>query len=476
MGHYSGICAIKVLNESTVFDLHQQSSFFTTEMIFKKQYLFISYLLFTCQIGFGQTMDISLFNGKSKAIKTQYQQLKQIKKERLNDIKERKKAYRALKDSLHEISSDSLQINSDSLKRWQQIQKQHYIYTGQLYDLDEVSQWDTPEKAAKERLLKESESIISGNRHYNKYGSYHSEFKKHRAELKSLKDSLKGAEGISELEKDYLIDRKKQEFQQEYGNKLEALGKGLAQNSGLESPELPGDKLDKLKQANQSISQPVNKEGAINKAKSQTKDYFADKGEALSGAMDKAQSLKKKYSKVLDSNDLSTATKRNSLKDKSFGERLIFGGTFQIHIDQNSAIDLNPELSYNINKDFSIGLGGTYQVNANTEEFFRNLKERQVVGYRAFIEHKLFKSFFFHGEFEGLNGKVDQATADSPQWHNSFLAGLERRFKVKRNLEGQFSVLYNFSHSSNPLYDSPWTIRFGFNFLKNKSPKYTLGQ
>ena len=182
--------------------------------------------------------------------------------------------------------------------------------------------------------------------------------------------------------------------------------------------------------------------------------------------MSQMSELKEKYSKVIDSNDLSTAIKINSLKEKPMAERFVFGGNFQIHIDENTSIDISPEISYRINKQFDIGVGGTYRLNVTTKEIANNIKEKQVIGTRAFAEHLLFKSFWFHGELEGLKASFEET--QSNKWHYSILAGIERRFAISGNLQGQLSILYNFSYQNNPLYNSPWTFRFGFNVKGKK--------
>ena len=69
-------------------------------------------------------------------------------------------------------------------------------------------------------------------------------------------------------------------------------------------------------------------------------NHFKGKEELLNTEMLNMQELKKKYSSVLSSNDLSTATKRNSLEGKRLTNRLVFGGTFQIHIDQSTSVDV----------------------------------------------------------------------------------------------------------------------------------------
>lgn len=207
----------------------------------------------------------------------------------------------------------------------------------------------------------------------------------------------------------------------------------------------------------------------VNQSKVKGVNYFEGKEDVLLKAMDHSAELKEKYSKVVNSNDLSTATKRSSMEGDSFWERLVFGGTFQIHIDQQTSIDLNPELSYRINKKWDVGIGGNYRLNGEIDDLLGQAQDRQIYGYRVFTEYLLFKDFYAHVEFESLAAKSTAPTDNGQvQWNNSLLAGIERRFNLGKNVQAQISLLYNFMHKDNPLYNSPWNVRFGFSFKKGK--------
>ncbi|MEQ9426850.1 MAG: hypothetical protein RJQ09_20675 [Cyclobacteriaceae bacterium] len=85
-----------------------------------------------------------------------------------------------------------------------------------------------------------------------------------------------------------------------------------------------------------------NREKLMQRARQLGTNHFAGKAKKLEKAQNKLTNLKKKYSYVPNSNDLSTAKKANSLEDVAFRKRLIIGGTLQIHAGDPVNIDFNP--------------------------------------------------------------------------------------------------------------------------------------
>ena len=145
---------------------------------------------------------------------------------------------------------------------------------------------------------------------------------------------------------------------------------------------------------------------------------------------------------------------------------MVFGGIFQIHINKSTAVDLNPELAYLINKNFSAGIGGNYRFNAETVDISSQTLEQSIYGYRIFAEHRILSSFFAHLEYESL--AISTSAEESKNWHHSILAGIEKRIRISRVVEGQVALLYNFMHDGHLGYVSPWVLRVGFNFLPSK--------
>ncbi|MEO9802266.1 MAG: hypothetical protein ABJF04_03415 [Reichenbachiella sp.] len=418
-------------------------------------------------VSHAQTIDIKLFD-KSKGntlseVDKNLAEYKKIQKENKAFLKEQRKKYKAHKDSLDALKSES--IKSDSVSRAEKLQKQYFIYTNQWYDQPEIMSWDSARQESQRELLDYSKERLEGNYYYDKYMGMNNQITGYHRELKDFKDSLKTVEDDKE-KREYLVILKKQELSGKYGKALNERAKKEAQSRAKIDFPTNNPELEKVLQYQDLAKEAIKP----NQSKAKGVNYFEGKEEVLAKAMNQSNELKQKYSKVVNSNDLSTATKRKSLEGTSFWGRLVFGGTFQIHIDKQSSIDLNPELAYRINKKWDVGVGGNYRVNAAVEDLLGTIQDQKIYGYRIFTEYQLYKSFFGHVEFESLAARPTDVDGASVEWNNSLLAGIERRFKLGDSVEAQISLLYNFMHKSNPLYTSPWNIRFGFN-LKGKDKK-----
>jgi hypothetical protein len=172
--------------------------------------------------------------------------------------------------------------------------------------------------------------------------------------------------------------------------------------------------------------------------------------------------LKKKYSKVVNSNDLSTAVKRSSLEGKTFWQRLVIGGNFQVQNFKPLTLDASPALGYRINKLFNAGVGGYWR------HTFGDTVSLAIpfssVGYKAFISHQLYRNFFGYSEYERQQvERLNPLTDDQkPNWQDAWHIGLGRNIKVNKIVTVQVLVIYNLLHDPfNPLYSSPWNVKAG---------------
>lgn len=428
-------------------------------------FLVIFLVCLVTEVAYPQTFDVKLFEGsRSSQSQKNLAEYKRIAKQNKAYMKAQRKKYKAYRDSLR---ANGQMGRNDSLSRLERLQKQYFIYTNQWHSKEDIQSWDSTKMQSQKALLDYSKDRLTGNYYYDKYMGMNNQITAYHKELKTYKDSLKANEDDKDR-REYLIELKKKELSDKYGKDLEDRAAKEAQSRAniifpTNNPELQQvlQYQDQIKEATQ-----------VNQSKAKGVNYFEGKEDVLAKAMDQSSELKKKYSKVVNSNDLSTATKRNSLEGTSFLGRLVFGGTFQIHIDEQSSIDLNPELAYRINKKWDVGIGGNYRVNAAIDDLLGAIKDQKVYGYRIFTEYQLYKSFYGHVEFESLAAKAVGVNSDdsSVQWNNSLFAGIERRFSLGDRVEAQISLLFNFLYDDNPLYNSPWNVRFGFNF-KGKDKK-----
>ncbi len=432
----------------------------------KKLIFFIAFIL--PLFGYTQKLDTKVYDGRilktKDQVKTRTEDYRRIQKEYDNYLKERHRRYKALQDSLCTADSLSLQLPPDSINKLSKLQEEYFVYTDSIYSLTDLSNLGDSKKT----MLNESVGVVkeklSGNRFSSRFGRLKHEISNHRQVLRQYRDSLRSIDSLDKAELDYLVQRRKQELSKEYEGELKSIT-GSIVNEKL--PDLPdgfqNEELAQFQKAHGYLAQGLEKPQLANLSKAQSIDHFRDKQEVLDKARIQVAKLKKTYSEVSDIHDLSTAKKISSLAEKSFPERLVYGGTFQLHVDGNTKVDLNPEVSYRINRTFEAGFGGTYRLTVATKKLPQSIDDPMVMGVRGFAKHKLIKSFYVHGEYEGLKGSTRKlGDLTGKEWHYSFLAGIERRFNLKGKMQGQGLVLYNFNTRGNPLYSSPWVFRVGF--------------
>ena len=240
---------------------------------------------------------------------------------------------------------------------------------------------------------------------------------------------------------------------QAYGAEAEAL-----QEQVLDAQGIPGS-AEALAEQVPDIS--------LEEALGQSEDHLQGFDAARQAASKKLAALKKKYSKVLNSADMSTAVKKNSLKEERFCKRLRWGGSFMVHSTDPLMIDASPTLAYRINKVLQAGVGFQYRRNFGGLPL-SNAKD-DLWGYQGFVQHDVWRGFFASAAYELLYTRFPLAGADPAQTEWRPTAGLPlgigRRFRINKKLLGTMLLSYNFLWEPNAhIYPSPVTFKFGFEF------------
>jgi hypothetical protein len=204
----------------------------------------------------------------------------------------------------------------------------------------------------------------------------------------------------------------------------------------------------------------------------QATDYFSEHQDKLSEAQSMMTALKKKYSYVPDSRDLSTAVKATSLKNEPLKKRIKFGLGFQLHQTNPISIDLAPNLMYRFNTLFSAGISGTYRASLGIENN-RSMSPQtttDVYGFSAIAQHKVWKGFFAHAEFEYLSSPMKDPSTntdlESRQWNEGALLGIGKQMALSKGLNGQIIFTYDFLHNARSPNPKAWNIKFGFQLGK----------
>ena len=200
------------------------------------------------------------------------------------------------------------------------------------------------------------------------------------------------------------------------------------------------------------------------KATLRATELFKKHGDKLEGAQTQLSKLKRKYSTVLNSNDLSTAVKRKSLKGEPFKKRLYLSGNFQIISTDPVSLDASPLLGYRFDKKLIAGISGTYRKTFGSYPSGVRTSEN-MAGYGSFVSYDLVKSFFAYGEAERMNVQVKEPLTDLKhrEWISGIHAGVGREFNFSKLLKSQVLFLYNFSHKRNKeLYPRKFMVKVGF--------------
>lgn len=204
------------------------------------------------------------------------------------------------------------------------------------------------------------------------------------------------------------------------------------------------------------------KEEAKKKAEDLAMRYVTAHPELIQGVQKKMNLLMKKYSVVPNSNDLSTAIKRSSLKGRTIKERLVFASNFQVYRTNPLTIDLSPSVGYKLNRNFVVGAGGNYRQTFSADTI-PNLAA-EVFGYKAFVSHDLFSNFFAYGEFDrNSRGFNIEGRKLSAEWRNAAFGGVGRKVRVHAKVEMIILMMYNFIHQQNDVvYPRRFVVKVGF--------------
>jgi hypothetical protein len=218
---------------------------------------------------------------------------------------------------------------------------------------------------------------------------------------------------------------------------------------------------DQYKKEMEALKDPAKmKEEAKQKALEQL-----SQNESVKAVQNKMSLAKKKFSTLLNSNDLSTGIKEKSLKGRPLRERWVIGGNFNIANTSPLMIDLSPQLGYRINKKFQVGVSGIYRTKFVDSMRVSNTVPADVYGYSAFATYGLMLNFFAYAEFERTSSAVKQKTIDpkAAQWVSTALIGIGRQFRLHPKINASVLLLWNPLHENgkSPYHDA-FVIKTGF--------------
>ena len=154
-----------------------------------------------------------------------------------------------------------------------------------------------------------------------------------------------------------------------------------------------------------------------------------------------------------------TGVDKRSLAERSFKERLTFGGSGALQFGTNTVIGGAPQVGYRINESLLIGVGGTYYFQ-RFKQSYGNV-DQNFYGGNVFARHRLLTRIFAHVEWEHINQESGLFIYPiSREWTSMFWVGAGYYRGLTDQLGAGFTVLYDVTENPLNPYQNP-TFRGG---------------
>lgn len=220
---------------------------------------------------------------------------------------------------------------------------------------------------------------------------------------------------------------------------------------------------DVKKQVSDLTNQDGLKQQGKEEATGQAMEHVASHASKLQSARNKVSKLMGKYREFSNSNDLSDAVKRTSLEGKSFKERMVIGGNFNIVSTDPFSLDLAPLLGYRFNTLFYMGLSANYRHTFGDSLKFKSYVSPANTSLRVFANYDVFRNFFAYAEIERGQLRSKKNDVSSKKWRNNYFIGIGKKVLIHPKVFMTVTALYNLNgESSNPTYPNKFQIRLGF--------------
>lgn len=238
---------------------------------------------------------------------------------------------------------------------------------------------------------------------------------------------------------------------------------GAMGNYHKQIESMRAEQLQYKKQMEQWKDSTYRKQQVREKASQEALDYLQKNSHLLKNAQDRMQVLMKKYSVVPNSNDLSTAIKQTSLKGRTFKERLVLGGNFNVVSMTPFSVDASPMIGYRWNTKFYTGIGLNYRLTFNDSLKYKSYISPSNTSIRVFGNYDLIKNFFAYAETEFAGLKAKSAENSKNEWRVNYFVGLGKKFLIHPKIFMTITCLYNVNGDlSNSSYPSRFQYRIGF--------------
>ena len=218
--------------------------------------------------------------------------------------------------------------------------------------------------------------------------------------------------------------------------------------------------VDKLKK---QLGHFSNRDSLMKYGKAMAIDHFANQKEALQAAQNKATKLLGKYREYFNSGDSTVGVKRTSLKGKTWHERIVLGGNFNIVSTSPFSLDLSPLVGYRFNTKFYAGIGANYRQTFGDSLRYINYISPTNTSVRAFASYDLIKNFFAYAEAEAAGLKIKSKESIANGWRYNYFMGLGKKLLIHPKVFMTITAIYNLNgENNNPAYPQKFQVRLGF--------------
>ena len=194
-------------------------------------------------------------------------------------------------------------------------------------------------------------------------------------------------------------------------------------------------------------------------------DSLVTNPKVLEVATQKVSQLFSKYSSFSNSNDLSDARRRTSLNGKTFFERIVLGGSFNIISTDPVSIDCSPQVGYRFTSLFMVGIGMNYRATFGDSITHQSWNvSSSNTAFKVLTSYEIINSWYVYAESEFSRSKVSEPKQNKGSgWNANYFVGVGRKFLVHPKLFMTLTALYNLNpDSQNQIYPQRFQIRLGF--------------
>lgn len=204
-----------------------------------------------------------------------------------------------------------------------------------------------------------------------------------------------------------------------------------------------------IKDSAQSIV-PRKKEWVKRRIQSQIDDVSRKGADHCSLPTQHTSRLISKYKQFSNSEDLSDAAKRSSLKGRPFSERLFLASNFDLHSIKPIQLQLGPQVGFRLNSKFVLGTGVMFQLISRDSSDIPASYNFTPTQIHSFASYNVYRSFYSYAELTKSIASQPLRQELLTDRTTSLLIGVGNKALVSSKLYLTMLLTYDVLHPSLP--------------------------